>query len=80
MEIEIQRPVGSGDIKYQKWTQKEVFAQLEGIREAGFTNMWGAAIYLPKFFKGMKMDTAEQGLVDWITAYSNRCYQQQKEG
>lgn len=50
----------------EEW--KEYYILLEGIRESGITNMWGASPYLAEF-AGIDHKLAQKILCSWITNY-----------
>jgi hypothetical protein len=43
---------------------------LDGLRESGTTNMFGATPYLKKAFK-LKEEQAKEILLDWMHTYTN---------
>lgn len=43
---------------------------LEGIRQSGITNMFGAAPYLKEFCPELSHDEAKEILLSWMTNYS----------
>ena len=49
----------------------EVFDYLDGLRESGVTNMFGAAPYLMEEF-GFDKREASQWLVEWMQTFSER--------
>lgn len=50
----------------EEW--KEYYILLEGIRESGITNMWGASPYLAEF-ADIDIKLASKILCSWITNY-----------
>ena len=53
-------------------TDKEtVFDYLDGLRESGVTNMYGAGAYLEAEF-GMSADDAKKLLLEWMRSFKER--------
>ena len=49
----------------EKATEDTMFTYLEGLRQSGVTNMFGAGPYLEREF-GLDRDEANEVLLDWM--------------
>ena len=49
----------------EKATEDTMFTYLEGLRQSGVTNMFGAGPYLEREF-GLNRDEANEVLLDWM--------------
>jgi hypothetical protein len=52
-------------------TRNEVFEYLDGLRETGVTNMFGATPYLVEQF-GFDRTEAQRWLVEWMHTFGER--------
>lgn len=52
----------------EKATEDTMFTYLEGLRQSGVTNMFGAGPYLEREF-GLDRNEAKKVLVDWMKSY-----------
>ena len=52
----------------EKVSEDTMFTYLEGLRQSGATNMFGAAPYLEREF-GLDRNEAKKVLVDWMKSY-----------
>ena len=52
----------------QEVSEDTMFTYLEGLRQSGVTNMFGAAPYLEREF-GLDRNEAKKVLVDWMKSY-----------
>tara|TARA_B100000085_G_scaffold231501_1_gene218372 strand:+ start:74 stop:247 length:174 start_codon:yes stop_codon:yes gene_type:complete len=52
----------------EKATEDTMFTYLEGLRQSGVTNMFGAAPYLEREF-GLDRNEAKKVLMDWMKSY-----------
>jgi len=52
----------------EKATEDTMFTYLEGLRQSGVTNMFGAGPYLEREF-GLKRAEAKKVLMDWMKSY-----------
>lgn len=48
------------------------FGYLDGLRESGVTNMFGAVPYLRKRFNGMSQSQAINVLAEWMQTFDER--------
>lgn len=48
----------------------DYYRTLEGIRQSGITNMFGAAPYLKEFCPELSHDEAKEVLLSWMANYS----------
>jgi hypothetical protein len=48
----------------------DYYRTLEGIRQSGITNMFGAAPFLKEFCPELSHDEAKEILLSWMTNYS----------
>lgn len=48
----------------------DYYRTLEGIRQSGITNMFGAAPYLKEFCPELSHDEAKEILLSWMANYS----------
>ena len=55
----------------QPATQEEMFLYLDGLRESGVTNMFGASPYLQRAF-GLERKHASEVLGEWMRTFSER--------
>lgn len=51
----------------EEW--EDYYCTLEGIRQSGITNMFGAAPYLKEFHPELSREEANQILCNWIHNY-----------
>ena len=51
-----------------KATEDTMFTYLEGLRQSGVTNMFGAGPYLEREF-GLNRNEAKEVLLNWIKSY-----------
>ena len=56
---------------FESETLNEYLEYLDGLRESGVTNMFGAAPYLAEAF-GMKPNTARAVLTYWMQTFAER--------
>lgn len=59
------------DINITEEQREEYYVYLDGLRESGVTNMFGASPYLEKKFK-LKYNVANTVLTDWMNSFSKR--------
>ena len=52
----------------EKATEDTMFTYLEGLRQSGATNMFGAGPYLEREF-GLDRNEAKEVLLNWMTSY-----------
>jgi len=52
----------------QEVSEDTMFTYLEGLRQSGVTNMFGAAPYLEREF-GLDRNEAKKVLMDWMKSY-----------
>ena len=52
----------------EKATEDTMFTYLEGLRQSGVTNMFGAGPYLEREF-GLDRNEAAKVLLDWMKSY-----------
>ncbi len=52
----------------EKATEDTMFTYLEGLRQSGVTNMFGAGPYLEREF-GLNRFEAKEVLIDWMKSY-----------
>lgn len=52
----------------EKATEDTMFTYLEGLRQSGVTNMFGAGPYLQREF-GLDRNEAAKVLLDWMKSY-----------
>ena len=52
----------------EKATEDTMFTYLEGLRQSGVTNMFGAGPYLEREF-GLDRNEAKEVLLNWIKSY-----------
>ena len=52
----------------QEVSEDTMFTYLEGLRQSGVTNMFGAAPYLEREF-GLDRNEAKKVLVDWMKSF-----------
>lgn len=52
----------------EKATEDTMFTYLEGLRQSGVTNMFGAGPYLEREF-GLDRNEAKEVLLNWMRSY-----------
>ena len=52
----------------ERATEDTMFTYLEGLRQSGVTNMFGAGPYLEREF-GLDRNEAKEVLLNWIKSY-----------
>jgi hypothetical protein len=52
----------------EKATEDTMFTYLEGLRQSGVTNMFGAGPYLEREF-GLDRNEAKEVLLNWMKSY-----------
>ena len=52
----------------EKATEDTMFTYLEGLRQSGVTNMFGAGPYLEREF-GLDSNEAKEVLLNWMRSY-----------
>ena len=52
----------------EKATEDTMFTYLEGLRQSGVTNMFGAGPYLEREF-GLNRNEAKEVLLSWMKSY-----------
>ena len=60
----------NGRRKVERASEDTMFTYLEGLRQSGVTNMWGASPYLEREF-GLNKNEAKEVLLDWIKSFGN---------
>lgn len=52
--------------------EEKYYLYLDGLRESGVTNMFGAASYLQNEFPELDKSSATKVLVDWMNTFGKR--------
>lgn len=55
----------------ERASEDTMYTYLEGLRQSGVTNMFGAGPYLEREF-GLNRNEAKQVLMDWMRSYSGK--------
>ena len=72
------RSLKTGDGKMKMKATQEHLEFLDGLRETGVTNMFGAASHLRQEFPALGKQDARKVLVEWMESFSKRHPQDQE--